>query len=60
MAPKDLMPVGAAGLDVVFMDEVPDHLFEGDAAGWEVEAVEGSIKRVVVRRCVDVEVAARI
>ena len=40
VAPEDLVPVGAAGLDAVFVDEVPDDLFEGDAAGWEVEAWE--------------------
>ena len=45
VAPEDLVPVGAAGLDVVFMDEVPDDLFEGDAAGWEVEAVERELER---------------
>ena len=60
VAPEDLMPVGAAGLDVVFMDEVPDDLFKGDAAGGEMEAGEGSFKRVVIGRGEEVEVAARI
>ena len=40
VAPEDVVPVGAAGLDAVFLDEVPDDLFEGDAAGWEVEEGE--------------------
>ena len=38
VAPEDVVPVGAAGLDAVFLDEVPDDLLEGDAAGGEVEA----------------------
>ena len=38
VAPEDVVPVGAAGLDAVFLDEVPDELLEGDAAGGEVEA----------------------
>ena len=60
VAPEDSMPVRAAGLDAVFVDEVPDDLFEGDAAGGEMEAGEGSFERVVVRRGEDVEVAAGI
>ncbi len=54
------MPVGAAGLDAVFLDEVPDDLFEGDAAGWEVESCEWFWGRVVVGRGVHVQVAAGI
>ena len=41
VAPQDSEPVGAARLDAVFADEVPDDLFKGDAAGGEVEAGEG-------------------
>ena len=40
VAPEDLVPVGAAGLDVVFVDEVPDDLFEGDAVGVEGRQAE--------------------
>ena len=60
VAPEDLVPVGAAGLDAVFVDEVPDDLFEGDAAGWEVEAVECAVLRVARRRRIYVEMAAWI
>ena len=60
VAPEDLVPVGAAGVDAVFVDEVPDDLFEGDAAGGEVEAGEGSFKRVVIRRGEYVKVTAWI
>jgi len=35
---EDAVPVGAAGLDAVFLDQVPDDLFEGEATGWEVQA----------------------
>ena len=54
------MPVGAAGLDAVFGDEVPDDLLEGDAAGWEMESCEWSWERVVMGRGVHVQVAAGI
>ena len=60
MAPKDVMPVGSAGVDTVFLDEVPDDLFEGDAAGWEVEAGEGSLTGVVLRGGVDMQMGAWI
>ena len=60
VAPEDLAPVGAAGLDAVFGDEVPDDLFEGDAAGWEVEAGEGTIKRIARRRRIHVQMTTWI
>ena len=60
VAPEDLVPVGAAGLDAVFVDEVPDDLFEGDAAGGEVEAGEGAFAGVVPRSGVNVQVGARV
>ena len=37
VAPEDLVPVVAAGLDAVFLDEVPDDLFEGESAGRNME-----------------------
>ena len=37
VTPEDLVPVGAAGLDAVFLDEVPDDLFEGQPAGREMK-----------------------
>ena len=60
VAPEDVVPVGAAGLDAVFGYEVPDDLLEGDAAGWEVEAGEGTVKRVAHRRRIYVEMATWI
>ncbi len=60
VAPEDFVPVGAAGLDAVFLDQVPDDLFEGNAACGEVQARERPLQRVVVRRSEYVEVAARI
>ena len=54
------MPVVAAGLDAVFPDQMPDDLFEGDAAGGEVETRERPFERVVGRRGEDVEVAAGV
>ena len=33
MAREDGAPIGAAGLDVVFVDEGPGGLFEGEAGG---------------------------
>ena len=60
VAPEDVVPVGAAGVDVVFVDEVPDDLFEGEAAGGEVETREGAFERVMVGGGEYVEVAARI
>ncbi len=60
VAPEDVVPVGASGLDAVFGDEVPDDLLEGDAAGWEMESCEWSWERVVVGRGVHVQVAAGI
>lgn len=60
VAPEDVAPVGAAGLDVVFLDEVPDDLFEGDAAGGEVETGEGAVLWVARRRRIHVEMAAWI
>ena len=60
VAPEDVVPVVAAGLDAVFLDEMPDDLFEGDASGREVETRKRSFERVVVRRGEDVEVAAMI
>jgi len=44
----------------MFLDEVPDDLFEGDAAGGQVEAGEGCFVRVVIRGGEYVEVAAWI
>ena len=38
VAPKNLVPVGPAGLDAVFLDEVPDDLFDGEPASWEMES----------------------
>ena len=60
VAPEDVVPVGAAGLHALFLDEVPDDLFEGDAAGGEVEAREGLSAGVVARRGVHMQVAAGI
>ena len=60
MAPEDLVPVGAAGLDAVFVDEVPDDLFEGKAAGWEVESRERLLAGVVPRSGVHMQVAAGV
>ena len=60
VAPEDVVPVGAAGLDAVFLDEVPDDLFEGDAAGGEVKARKGAVVCVARRRRIHVEMAAWI
>ena len=60
VAPEDVVPAGAAGLDAVFLDEMPDDPFEGDAAGGEVEAGEGAVLCVARRRRIYVEVAAWI
>ena len=51
---------GRRGWTFVFVDEAPDDLFEGDAAGGEVEAGEGALKLVAIRRGEEVEVAAWI
>ena len=37
VAPEDFVPVGTAGLDAVFLDQVSDDLFEGEPARWEME-----------------------
>ena len=58
VAPTDLVPIGAAGLDAVFVDEVPDDLFEVDAAGGEVGAGEGFLARAVTRLGMCVQVPA--
>jgi hypothetical protein len=60
VAPEDVAPVGAAGLHAVFLDEVPDDLFEGDAAGGEVQAGEGAVLCVGGGRRIHVEMAAWI
>ena len=60
VAPEDVVPVGAAGLRAVFLDEVPDDLFEGDAAGGEVQTGEGALLCVGRGRRVHVEMAAWI
>ena len=38
MAPEDLVPVGPARLDAVFLNEVPDDLFDGKPASGEMES----------------------
>ena len=38
MSPEDLVPVVAAGLDAVFLDQVPDDLFDGKPTSGEVES----------------------
>ena len=60
VAPEDVAPVGAAGLHAVFLDEVPDDLFEGDAAGGEVQTCEWLLAGVVARRGVHMQVTAGI
>lgn len=37
VATGDVVSVGVAGVDVVLVDEAPEDLSEGDAAGWEAE-----------------------
>ena len=44
-----MAPVGAAGVEVVLVNEGPDDLFAGKAGSGEVRAVEGDLKR----RCRD-------
>ena len=40
MPPQHLAPVVAARLDAVFLDQVPDNLFERDSPRWQVRARE--------------------
>ena len=40
VAPEDVVLVGAAGLDAVFLEEVPDDLFEGEPARGQMEPRE--------------------
>ena len=60
MPPQHLAPIVTAGLDAVFLDQVPDDLFERDSPRWEMQAWKRSVPSIGIRGREYVQVAAWI